>query len=709
MSISLHFEALNLRPDSHPARCISLNNLAAALTQRVKSKNDSSDLDRAIDLHREALDLCPAPHPHRAVSLNNLANSLLHKYDNSQHSHIMEEVVLVAREASTYPSCSPSLRYEISARWARVADKHHHHSALEAYGISIGLLPQLAMLGIDIQSRRRVLTSKTNIGLASDAATCASRFKNIEKVVEFLEAGRSVFWSQGLQIHTSLEDLYSAHPLLARRLSDISKQLELGSHRDVVSLRMLPPQNKEHMILDKEDTYYRTLNSTWVQVLQDVQQQPGFEGFLRPKSLKELKNAASGGPVVILNAGTLCCTAFIMGVSGDVQRVNLEKMTWKRAQQLGELLHALLQESEVAISQLLTKMQTRTESKEPSPIQPRLKGKLEDSDDDTVNKVFAWMLGELWTSLVQPIILALGLKGQSLLFICVKAFVGWLSECEPHAEAHAFHAPGFQRSDKPDRLWWCPTGLLTSLPIHAAGLYSGDETDCVSDYVISSYTPTLTALLNPPTNQTSSPFKVTTVIQPVTPGFSDLPGTTEELARIQGKVPKEWLTILGDTSPSTVKIALIHLRESSITHFACHGIQDIQNPLDSGLILTDGRLKVSELMHGDEDVKSRKERTTLAFLSACETAKGDENVPDEAMHLAATFLFIGYRAVVATMWRIAETFYEHLFKDCDATAIPPILPDLTKSAEALHAAVTKLRADPNVEFKRWVPFVHYGV
>jgi CHAT domain-containing protein len=41
---------------------------------------------------------------------------------------------------------------------------------------------------------------------------------------------------------------------------------------------------------------------------------------------------------------------------------------------------------------------------------------------------------------------------------------------------------------------------------------------------------------------------------------------------------------------------------------------------------------------------------TLAFLSACETAEDDKKVSDEAMHLAATLLFAGFRGVVATMW-----------------------------------------------------------
>jgi hypothetical protein len=59
--------------------------------------------------------------------------------------------------------------------------------------------------------------------------------------------------------------------------------------------------------------------------------------------------------------------------------------------------------------------------------------------------------------------------------------------------------------------------------------------------------------------------------------------------------------------------------------------------------------------------------------------------------------------------KVADTFYEHLFKSCDASADAQVIPDLTYSAEALHIAVAKLRSDPNVSFRRWVPFVHYGL
>jgi hypothetical protein len=58
---------------------------------------------------------------------------------------------------------------------------------------------------------------------------------------------------------------------------------------------------------------------------------------------------------------------------------------------------------------------------------------------------------------------------------------------------------------------------------------------------------------------------------------------------------------------------------------------------------------------------------------------------------------------------IADKFYQYLFKNCNTDSTPPVLPDLMDAAGALHVAVAKLRETPNVEFVRWVPFVHYGL
>jgi CHAT domain-containing protein len=170
----------------------------------------------------------------------------------------------------------------------------------------------------------------------------------------------------------------------------------------------------------------------------------------------------------------------------------------------------------------------------------------------------------------------------------------------------------------------------------------------MADYFVPSYTPTLAALLDPPTQDAVS-FKMTAIIEPHAPNCAPLPGTAAELDKIMDRVPAQWLTALFNTTGATV---IDQLRDSSIVHFACHGIQDSQNPLNSGLMLSDGRLKVSLIMQRPEkfSTSQMKNSMSLAFLSACETAKGDEKTPDEAMHLAASLLFAGFRGVVATIW-----------------------------------------------------------
>lgn len=144
---------------------------------------------------------------------------------------------------------------------------------------------------------------------------------------------------------------------------------------------------------------------------------------------------------------------------------------------------------------------------------------------------------------------------------------------------------------------------------------------------------------------------MTAVAQPQRRGYASLPGTIKELQMIKDRVPVEWLVTLGDSlaAPASIEAVLSSLSSSSIVHFACHGHQDVRRPLESSLILHDGDLKISRIMaHEMPNAK-------LAFLSACQTATGAQNLPDEVIHLAATLLFCGFRGVVATMWSVRRT------------------------------------------------------
>jgi len=254
---------------------------------------------------------------------------------------------------------------------------------------------------------------------------------------------------------------------------------------------------------------------------------------------------------------------------------------------------------------------------------------------------------------------------------------------------------------------WCLTGRLTFLPVHAAGLYGEKDLAKIFDYVVSSYTPTLTALLGakrPPARPIGCP-SLLVVSQPDAPMQQSLPGTIREANAIKALQNRTGCLHVAELNgqEATVDAVLKGMENCNWIHLACHGIQDPKRPTDSAFLIN-GQLTLSEIM------QQSFTRAELAVLSACQTAKGDHELPEEAIHLAAGMLMAGYRGVVGTMWSIrdddapivVEKFYTYLIHEAGG--------DSMKAAYALHNAVGHLRdSGDGCSFGRWVPFIYLGV
>jgi CHAT domain-containing protein len=159
---------------------------------------------------------------------------------------------------------------------------------------------------------------------------------------------------------------------------------------------------------------------------------------------------------------------------------------------------------------------------------------------------------------------------------------------------------------------------------------------------------------------------------------------------------------------ATVSAVLDGIAQYDWVHLACHGTQHATDPMKSAFILHDKKLRLDSLM------AKAHHNTRLAFLSACETATGDQTLPEESVHLTSAMLAAGFPSVIGTMWaiadadapRVAEVFYETLFKEGSASGWNQPL----DVAYALHQAIGRLREEVGEEdFDRWVPFVHFGL
>jgi CHAT domain-containing protein len=154
---------------------------------------------------------------------------------------------------------------------------------------------------------------------------------------------------------------------------------------------------------------------------------------------------------------------------------------------------------------------------------------------------------------------------------------------------------------------------------------------------------------------------------------------------------------------ATSGVVLGAMEEHSWVHLACHASQNTANPTASAFHLHDGELDLAAITR-----KSLKS-AGFAFLSACQTATGDENLPDEAVHLAAGMIMAGYSSVIATMWSIEDEDAPLVAEKVYACMLEGGAPDARRAARALHDAVGCLRDKVGVKsFARWVPYIHIG-
>jgi CHAT domain-containing protein len=255
------------------------------------------------------------------------------------------------------------------------------------------------------------------------------------------------------------------------------------------------------------------------------------------------------------------------------------------------------------------------------------------------------------------------------------------------------------------RVWWCPTSVFCSLPLHAMGPIQSEvgRPRYFLDLYIPSYIPSLSALIESrkPGSQAISKPSILLVAQP----DEKMPEAFKEINTVQA-VDTQVTTLFSTKATPTAVLA--RLPDHRFAHIVCHGILEPGKPFEASFKLYGGeRLLLLDI------VRSQLPDAEFAFLSACDTAQlTEESISDEVLHLAAAMQFCGFRSVVGTMWAMADPdgqglardFYRSVFSD----TTPQGVRYYERTAEALRDAVVKLRRKRKMTLERWVNYVHYG-
>jgi len=276
-------------------------------------------------------------------------------------------------------------------------------------------------------------------------------------------------------------------------------------------------------------------------------------------------------------------------------------------------------------------------------------------------------------------------------------------------------------TDQLPRIWWIGTGLGSSFPFHAAGDHSAGTMESAYSRVISSYSPTIKALVyareraSTTTTSRSDPLKALIVTMPKTPGACDIPGASierfEVMAALGNSVSMEILD-----QPDVTSV-VYQIRQCSIAHFACHGVSNPVDPSESGLLLQTTRTVTREprqdILSVREVSQAHLSRAKIAYLSACSTAENrTKRLVDEVLHVASGFQVAGFRHVVGCLWpssdkacvQVAKSFYSKLTQD------GAIRYDDRAVALALHEAVIEIRKSDDYRKRplHWAQYVHFG-
>ncbi|TDL13607.1 hypothetical protein BD410DRAFT_846786, partial [Rickenella mellea] len=387
-AISNHERAAQLTSDNHPGKPSYLTGLGNSFLTRFERLGDLTDIEHAISNHERAVQITPDNHPDKPGLLSNLGQSRSAQFIKSGHYDHLDKSICAFRTAASSPNGPPSIRFKAAKQWSYLAFRElrrfdpSDRSVLAAYRLSFDLLPRVAWVGLNIDSRHHELLVTSS--LACDAAAVAISVTDPQLALTWLEQGRSIVWGQILQLRTPVEELRLSHPEFAIELTRISKQLERGA-----SDNNFGTDHHHHQSREEAGQQHRQLAQDWDRIVEQVRQKPGFEHFLLPKQFSELRHAARDGPVVVLNVSEHGCDALIIvSPSEDLQHVRLEDFSNKKAQTLHQLLHNILSHQ---------RLQARYDE-DGRGAGPVFDGKFRGDD------AFRPILAELWKSVVHPVL-----------------------------------------------------------------------------------------------------------------------------------------------------------------------------------------------------------------------------------------------------------------------------------------------------------------
>ncbi|KJZ70857.1 hypothetical protein HIM_09771 [Hirsutella minnesotensis 3608] len=741
--------AVDATAQDHPDRAISLNNLGNWLGRRFERTGSMDDLNRAVEVAGMAVDATPHDHPNRPGRLSNLGNRLSSRFKRTGSMDDLNRAVEVAgmavdatpQDHPDRPGRLSNLGVSLGRRFERTGSTDDLNRAVEVAGMAVDATPQ------DHPSRADGLN---NLGIL-----LGSRF---ERTGSMADLNRAVEVA-GMAVDATPQDHPDRAGRLSNLGNRLGSQLErTGSTDDLNRVlssyldgwRCCTPPSSIRIELARSAALILASRSNWTDSSQLLQEAVTLLPTVSPRSLNHtdkqhmlagFAGLSSAAAATLLNAGGDAYHALrllelgrgviaglLMDMRGDISDVKrahpiladqfisirdeldlpgtLQSLSSTETVSSWESSAKRRRKADQRLSELVTKIRAQPgfadfllppaadelmAAANPDPIivvnlsSYRCDAFLVERDGLRVLELPVLTIEE-----VQKQVRALQFSRSSA---SLSSLLQWLWDAIAHP---CLNALGFEDTNPDARVWWIPTGLLSQLPLHAAGYHTRGCSETVLDRVMSSYASSIKALIygrRHRVRRSPGPLsdQALLIAMRETPDLSA--NRVLNFAADEVEVVKKLCQSLQlrPISPANRKDNVLKLMQACrIFHFAGHGHSDPEEPSRSCLLLEDW--KENPLTVGDlRDHRLQENPPFLGFLSACSTGANDApELVDEGIHLVNAFQLAGFQHVVGTLWKVLDNYCVDVARMLYETLRDEGLTDVAV-CRGLHRALRALR------------------
>ena len=483
------------------------------------------------------------PKLYRICMIFGLLASLYHRSRISRDHRLQDQREMVELLAELVNSGSQSLslrdRFHSAYTWALFARASQYPSASTAYETALSLMQDFAPFSPTLQLQHSALVAcpAHSHEIPLDYASYLVDLGQVEQAIETLERGRALLWSEMRHLRTSIDQLLDADPDLGHKFAALNRELEELT-------KSVPPSHS----LSTDDVVTDDLRAG-DQLGNLLRKQRGLLKE-RDKVISQIRTLPGFDRFLTFS---LFDTLRSATSSGPVIIIN-------HCNPCSDIL-ILLHNASPSLMLTADDFYFRARALKDKLLTARVKDGLDSSQYD---EALASILTELYELVGKPVIERL------------------------------------RTLQVPDqsRIWWCPTSVFC-LPLHAMGPIPSDDGELryFMDLYISSYTPSLSALIQSRIRDSSSRSSDRPSVLLVAQTDPSLPTVGGEIQVVRA-LDTEVTSLISEAATPAAVLNGFHRHQ--FVHFACHRTLEVGKPFEAGFELYgEERLMLLKIVRAD--------------------------------------------------------------------------------------------------------------